>query len=102
MYNKQLDAFLMAAKTGSFSKASQVLYITPSAVIQQINNLERDLGVSLFVRTKRGISLTPAGEYLFKEGEALVRLCDDIRSHLHVLEKEEKPEICVGTTLLMK
>ena len=68
MYNRQLDTFLKVAELGSFSKAAEALYITPSAVIQQINNLEQSLQVNLFIRTKRGTHLTPAGEYLQQSG----------------------------------
>lgn len=54
MYNKQLDTFIQVADQGSFSKAAEVLYISPTAVLKQINLLENDLGFPLFVRTNRG------------------------------------------------
>ena len=53
MYNPQLETFLRAADAGSFSKAAEAAYITPTAVIKQINLLEADLGVRLFERTHR-------------------------------------------------
>lgn len=102
MYNRQLNTFLTVAKLGSFSKAAEALYITPSAVIQQINNLERDLQVSLLTRTKQGTTLTPAGEYLLQEGQNLIRYNEEIRRRLTALSEKNKPQICVGTTLLMK
>ena len=40
MYNHQLDTFIRVAELKSFSKAAEALYITPSAVIQQVNALE--------------------------------------------------------------
>ena len=49
------------ADAGSFSKAAEQAYITPTAVLKQINLLEADLGVLLFERTHRGLSLTKAG-----------------------------------------
>lgn len=61
MYNTQLDTFLKVAELGSFNKAADALYITPPAVTKQINLLEEDLGVTLFVRSHRGLKLTPAG-----------------------------------------
>ena len=102
MYNRQLDTFLKVAELGSFSKAAEALYITPSAVIQQINNLEQSLQVNLFIRTKRGTHLTPAGEYLQQSGQTLIQLNEDILHHLHILSHERKPEIRIGTDLLMK
>ena len=62
MYNPQLDTFLHVADAGSFNKAAEESYITPTAVIKQINLLEASLGVKLFERTHRGLILTKAGE----------------------------------------
>lgn len=54
MYNPQLDTFLRVEDTGSFNKAAEESYITPTAVIKQINLLEAELDVKLFERTHRG------------------------------------------------
>lgn len=48
MYNPQLDTFLRVAAAGSFNKAAEKAYITPTAVIKQINLLEAELDVKLF------------------------------------------------------
>ena len=45
MYNPQLETFLKVADAGSFNKAAEEAYITPTAVIKQINLLEDSLGV---------------------------------------------------------
>ena len=54
MYNHQLDTFIKVADAGSFNKASEELYVSPNAVMKQINLLENSLGFDLFVRTHRG------------------------------------------------
>ena len=82
MYDPALDVFVLAAELGSFSRAAEKSFITPSAVIQKINRLENDLNVRLFDRTPQGVTLTPAGEYLLTESRALIERCRDIRSHL--------------------
>ena len=51
MYNPQLETFLCVAECGSFNKAAEKLYISPPAVIKQINLLEEELDLQLFVRT---------------------------------------------------
>ena len=56
--------FLAVAQNGSFSAAAGVLYITQPAVSQAISQLERELGVKLFIRTGRGAALTGEGEVL--------------------------------------
>lgn len=73
MYNPQLDTFIQVAEAGSFSKAAAALYITPTAVIKQINSLEARLGISLFNRSRQGLTLTQAGESLLKDAQHIVR-----------------------------
>ena len=48
MYNPQLETFIRVADAGSFNKAAEEAYITPTAVIKQINLLEAELDVKLF------------------------------------------------------
>ena len=57
-----LHAFVVAAKHGSFSKAADELHVTPAAISQQIRQLEDLLGVQLFHRMNRGLTLTDAGK----------------------------------------
>lgn len=57
--------FLKVADSGSFSKASKILFISPVSVMKQMNTLENQLGIRLLNRNPRGINLTPAGERLY-------------------------------------
>jgi DNA-binding transcriptional LysR family regulator len=60
-----LKLFVRAARTGSFSRASRELGLSQPTASQIIATLEKELGVGLFVRTTRAVSLTEAGsEYL--------------------------------------
>lgn len=77
MYNPQLETFIKVADAGSFSKAAEDAFITPTAVIKQINLLEADLGLQLFVRTHCGISLTESGEALYKDAKYLIQYSKD-------------------------
>ena len=58
------QVFQTVVKQGSFQKAAQVLSLTPSAVSHTISSMEQELGNALFVRSKKGITLTSYGEYL--------------------------------------
>lgn len=77
MYNPQLETFLRAADAGSFAKAAEQSYITPTAVIKQINLLEKRLGLVLFERTHRGLVLTKAGESLYRDAKYILNYCAD-------------------------
>lgn len=59
-----LRCFAVAARNGSFTAAARELQVTQGAISQQIQGLERFLGTALFVRSPRGLTLTPAGEQL--------------------------------------
>ena len=101
MYKAQLRTFITVCETGSFSKAAAELFITPSAVIQQINSLEKDLSVTLFNRSQKGVSLTEAGEYLSVQGKDLIRISHQIRRQLLQIASRET-SICIGTSLTEK
>ncbi len=77
MYNPQLETFIRVADAGSFNKAATDLYITPTAVIKQINLLETSLELKLFQRTHRGLTLTKAGKSLYQDAKYIVQYCKD-------------------------
>lgn len=77
MYNPQLETFLRTADAGSFNKAAEESFITPTAVIKQINLLENSLGVKLFERTHRGLILTKAGKSLYQDAKYIIQYCKD-------------------------
>lgn len=58
--------FYTVAKEGSISQASNILYISQPAVTIQIKKLEKQLGISLFTRTKHGVNLTNEGKILYE------------------------------------
>ncbi len=70
---RHLQAFIETAQYGSFHKAADAMYITPSALIKQINALEEETGAVLFERTQRGLKLTRSGESLYQDGLVLLR-----------------------------
>ncbi|MDE7310955.1 MAG: LysR family transcriptional regulator [Eubacterium sp.] len=77
MYNPQLETFLRVADAGSFNKAAEQSFITPTAVIKQINLLENSLDVKLFERTHRGLVLTKAGKSLYQDTKYIIQYCRD-------------------------
>ena len=72
MYNPQLDAFVQVADCGSFNKAAEALYLSSTAVIKQINALEKHLDLQLVFRTNHGITLTEAGKVLYKHAKGIM------------------------------
>lgn len=72
MYNPQLETFICVVEAGSFSKAANKLFISPPAVIKQINALESSLDLQLFARTHRGLVLTEAGKSLYNDAKYII------------------------------
>lgn len=100
MYNKYLDVFVCVAKAGSFPKASQQLFISPNAVMKQINNLERQLDVKLFHRTHHGLSLTPAGKLIYKDSLLIIKHSNETLVKAKLLMKQDTHLIRVGSSLM--
>lgn len=76
LYNPLLKTYIAVYNAGSFTKASEVLYITPAAIMNQINQLEFQLGLELFVRSKRGLVPTPAGDFIYRTSLKLIKEAD--------------------------
>ena len=101
MYAPQLKTFFAVAETGSFTKAASKLFLTPSAILHQVRALEKEFDAELFVRSAKGVTLTPAGEYLEKHGRELLRLDAEIHREIKAITRKEET-VCIGTSMLEK
>lgn len=98
MYNPQLETFLRVADAGSFNKAAEEAFITPTVVIKQMNLLEADLGVTLFERTHRGLKLTKAGKSLYQDTKYIIQYCKDSIIRAKNAMQEDTNIIRIGTS----
>lgn len=86
----QLAAFVAAAEKGSFSAAARHIGKSQSSVSIGVNNLELDLGVSLFDRSTKYPKLTTQGERLYEQAKVLIRQADRMQSYAQgVMENVE-------------
>ena len=76
---RQLQTLVAVADTGSFAAAARVVHLTSSAVSQQIQALEGELGVTLFDRTKRPPRINAKGEELLRAARSVVRTMTEAR-----------------------
>lgn len=98
MYNPQLETFLRVADAGSFNKTAEEMYITPTAIIKQINLLESSLEVKLFERTHRGLTLTNAGKSLYQDAKYIIRYCEDSVARARNAMQSDSSVIRIGTS----
>lgn len=83
----QLRTFCEIAETLNFTKASEKLHLTQSAVSHQIKALEEELGAQLFIRAKRGVILTDAGKVALKYAKQIIGEAEQMREHISGREK---------------
>ncbi len=102
LYNNHLDTFIRAADEGSFSKAAEKMFITPAAVMKQIDRLEAELDIKLFTRTNHGLELTPAGRSLYHDARYMQKFSSDAMSRALRPVSERKVRIRLGSSLLNK
>ncbi len=100
MYNPQLETFLRVADAGSFTKAAEELYISPPAVIKQINLLENALDVTLFERSHRGLTLTKAGRSLYQDAKYVIQYCRDSVTRARNAMMEDTNLIRIGVSAM--
>ena len=100
MFNRQLTALVAVADCGSFTKAAESLYISPTAVMKQINALESHLELQLLERTSRGVRLTPAGEVIYKDAKFLFDYSRRSIENARQAMSAHDTTFCVGTSLL--
>ena len=98
MNHSQLETFIRVADAGSFNKAAEEVYITPTAVIKQINLLEADLGIELFERTHRGIILTKAGQSFYNDAKYIIQYCRDSITRAKNAMQDNDIVIRIGTS----
>lgn len=101
MIDYYLRVFLAAARTCSFTKAAQALNITQPAVTHQIQNLERMFKAKLFLRQRNKITLTKAGEILYRYADEIGRLYRQAKNEMTELTGNVFGDVLFGATSLL-
>ncbi len=100
MYNPMLDTFISVADCKSLNKAAELLFISPTAVMKQMNALESHLNLKLLERTSSGVSLTAAGSVVYNAAKYMKEYSDKTIANARSAELSYETTFCVGTSLL--
>jgi DNA-binding transcriptional LysR family regulator len=93
----QILAFLEVARRGNLSRAAEALYVSQPTLTARLQSLEADLGEQLFVRTRRGMRLTEAGEAFLPYAEHAIQAIDDGRERLGELRRGDVGKLVLGS-----
>ena len=98
--NNKLETFLKVANEGSFNRAAEELFLTPPAIIKQINSLESEIGFKLFQRTKKGLTLTEAGKSFYNDTKYILQYFSGSIERARKSSQEEKDFLRVGVSIM--
>ena len=97
MLSTRTKTLIAVADYRNFTKAASALCLTQPAVSHHISQLEDELGVSLFIRKKNGLELTPEGEIVVRYARRMNVQYNKLRKELTDIEKQPA-KLCVGIT----
>ncbi|RGY97939.1 LysR family transcriptional regulator [Clostridium sp. AM58-1XD] len=100
MYNHMLDTFIAVADCGSFTKAAERLYISPTAVMKQMNSLENHLEIKLVERTPSGVRVTAAGAVIYQDAKFMIDYSRKSIAGARAAMHAGDTTFCIGTSLL--
>ncbi|GAB6150335.1 MULTISPECIES: LysR family transcriptional regulator [Clostridium] len=91
-----LQSFYMTVKCNSISKAAKALHVTQPGLSMQLQNLEKELGVSLLNRSNKGVELTEEGKVVFDYANTMLSIQGNIERDLKSLQ-EEQQRLIIGS-----
>lgn len=100
MYNRLLKTFIAVVDCGSLSRAAERLYLTTTAVMKQLNLLEKQLDLQLVNRTNHGITPTPCGASVYKDAKFMMAYAERAVEKARKIAGEQSQVIRVGTSML--
>lgn len=98
MEDHKLRVFCTVAETGSFSRASEIIHLTQPAVSLQIQALEEIYETKLFDRSSSTVTLTPAGDILYKYAKDILRLYAQADKDIGEITELVKGSISIGAS----
>ena len=96
MLLRQMKYFAAVIDCGSFTEAAEQCYISQSAISQQIQSLEKELGVELIRRGNRRFTITPTGQYFYTHCKAILEQVDDLVRETKRLGTDQELQLRIG------
>ena len=97
MNTKYLASFLAAADAGSINMAASELFVSPSALLKQLNSVEQEVGTALLLRGKKGVELTEAGQLFYTGLKELFPAYEELVKQTRQAGQQSSRTILVGS-----
>ncbi|WP_213876997.1 LysR family transcriptional regulator [Pseudomonas sp. dw_358] len=98
---RQIRHFIAVAETGSISAAAQAVFISQSTLTQAIQQLEQEIGVTLFSRHAKGMTLTHQGHQFLRQAHLILATVDNAKRSLQQSTDQVAGQLTVGVTSLV-
>lgn len=98
MQFRQLEIFLAVARNNSFSKAASAMNLAQPTVSSHIRALETELDAKLFVRSTKGLSLTPQGQLFYTYASQIINFSERAQTELHTMEADHQNKLTVSAS----
>ncbi len=99
----QIQCFLNVAEYLNFTEAANHLFVAQSSLSRNVSNLEEELGMKLFVRTKKYVRLTSSGAILYEEFSKLMKLGEAaVRMLFQVFENRPVEPLLLPVQLVVR
>ena len=95
---RTLRYFLAAAREENMTRASEILHVTQPTLSRQIMDLERELGVTLMLRGKNGLTLTDDGRFFRQRAQEIVELTDRLEKDIAGQKKDISGMVVIGAS----
>ena len=95
---RTLRYFLAAAQEENMTRASEILHVTQPTLSRQIMDLERELGVTLMLRGKNGLTLTDDGRFFRQRAQEIVELTDRLEKDIAGQKKDISGMVVIGAS----
>jgi DNA-binding transcriptional LysR family regulator len=95
---KQLEAFYLVVKNGSYTKAAEELNVTQPAVTMQVKSLEKSLNLKLIQQSGKKVQLSEAGELLYQYAGKIFDLVGEANEKMRDFKKLMRGSLRIGTT----
>ena len=97
---RQIRHFIAVAETGSISAAAQAVFISQSTLTLAIQQLEEEIGVSLFNRHAKGMSLTHQGHQFLRQAHLILATVDNAKRSLQQSTDQVAGHLTIGVSSL--